>query len=229
MKKCCRCDVVKPVSEFFVQRRSKDGRHASCKSCDARPEKRAAQRAATAKWLAKPGNGEKHRAAVKRCRQSSKAKETHRQRQLNYAAGHREQERQRAAQWRNSKPDKAAETHRIYYLKNRDDVRTKSKEYRLKHLEEYKEYSRQYKHARRAGGGRLSKGYRKRMMIEQGGLCNACKCDLSISGHELDHIIAISKGGTHCDANVQLLCKPCNRRKRAKSFEDFLALLKRAA
>jgi 5-methylcytosine-specific restriction endonuclease McrA len=227
MKRCCRCHVTKPISEFWIRRRAKDGLFASCKACESNEEQKAKQRIATAKWLAKPGNHKKHLVAVKLCRQAPKAKETHRQRQLVYAACNREQERQRAANWRDSNPERDVESHRSYYLRNGDEVRAKSKAYRLEHPEEYKEYNLQYRHALRAGGGRMSKGYSKRLMIEQNGMCNACKCDLSISGHELDHIVPISKGGPHCDANVQLLCPPCNRRKSAKSFEDFLNLLTR--
>jgi 5-methylcytosine-specific restriction endonuclease McrA len=192
-------------------------------------ERRVAQCAATARWLAKPGNQEKHRAAVKRCRQRPEAKERHRVRQLAYAERNREQEKRRVARWRKEKPEKAVETHRIYYLKNQSKVRAATRAYRNANLEAYKEYGRQYRSARRAGGGRLSKGYIARLMATQNSACPACRSDLRISGHHIDHIVPISKGGLHCDANVQLLCPPCNRRKSAKNFDDFLAELQRAA
>ncbi len=155
------------------------------------------------------------------------AKESRRVNQLKYAAENREQERQRVAKWREDFPEKATETHRIYYLKNSDEVRAANKAYRLAHLETYLEYSNQYQHRKRAGGGRLTKGYRSRLMKEQDGLCLACGCDLSKSGFHLDHKVPLSKGGLHHDDNVQLLCPPCNRRKSAKNFEDFLKELQR--
>jgi hypothetical protein len=181
------------------------------------------------RWLAKPGNREKQIAAVKRYRQKPYAKEAHRLRQLRYASNHREQERRRSAEWRKMKPEKAAETHRKYYLKNSNQVKAAAKAYRLAHPEAYREYERQYAHAKRAGGGRLSNGYRQRLMDEQKNQCRACACDLLESGHHLDHIVPVSKGGLHCDDNVQLLCPLCNRRKAAKNFEDFIKSMKEAA
>ena len=183
------------------------------------------RREASARWLAKPGNLEKHRAAVRRCHQRPSAKETHRKQSAARAATIREQERLRAAQWRQDHPEKVRRSHRVYYLKNRNKVRAKTTAYRNANKAVYAEYSRQYKAAKRAGGGRLSRGWFDRLMREQGGLCKACGADLTIVGSHLDHIQAITKGGLHCDANVQLLCPTCNRRKSAKNFEDFLAEL----
>lgn len=190
-------------------------------------ERRIAQREASARWLAKPGNKEIKRAVEKKYKSTPKAKEANRLRQLDYAAKNREQERLRAAEWRKNFPDKDREMHRNYYIQNRDKVRAASKAHRLANIEAYREYNRQYKHAKRAGGGKLSRGYLKRLMAEQNGLCLACGCDLSVMGHHLDHKIPLSKGGLHCDENVQLLCPMCNRRKSDKDFDGFLAQLKR--
>lgn len=189
-------------------------------------EKKAANRAAAARWLAKPGNREKHRKSVSVCRQRPHSKEAHRKRSRERAATMRERERLRAAEWRKNNPQKATATHRSYYERNAARVKAANKTYRLKNLDAYKEYGRQYKGKRRAGGGRLSKGYITRLMCEQNGLCVACTADLKVTGFHIDHITPISKGGLHCDTNVQLLCPTCNRRKSAKNFEDFCAQLR---
>ncbi len=46
----------------------------------------------------------------------------------------------------------------------------------------------------------------------------AGKCVLCGSSYrmEVDHIIPWSKGGTHDEANLQVLCMPCNRKKSNK-------------
>lgn len=189
-------------------------------------ERKAARRASAKKWA--EANREKHRAAVKRCRQTEAGKEAHRASALRYAAKNREQERVRAAEWRVKHPEKALESYRTYYLNNKKVVCDKAKIYREANAESFKEWCLQYKGRKRAGGGRLTKGYMKRLMDQQNGTCNACRCDLSISGRHVDHILALSRGGLHCDANVQLLCPSCNRRKSTKNFDDFLMELQEA-
>ena len=39
---------------------------------------------------------------------------------------------------------------------------------------------------------------------------------------EFDHVIPWSKGGSSEDSNVRLLCRPCNRRRRAEFEDEFL-------
>ena len=41
------------------------------------------------------------------------------------------------------------------------------------------------------------------------------KCD-STENLEIDHILAISKGGSSAEENLQVLCRPCNRKKSNK-------------
>ena len=47
---------------------------------------------------------------------------------------------------------------------------------------------------------------------EQNGACVYCRVSLEF-GYEVDHIVAVSKGGANDRSNLQLLCGPCNRKK----------------
>lgn len=174
------------------------------------------------RWLAKLGNVEKHRDSVRRCNQTPNGRIKRKARQAIYANRNREQERKRTEIWRKQNPEKAVQSHRIYYEKNFIQIRQKIQTFRLKNLETYRKYNRDYKARRRAGGGRLSVGYLDTLMKLQNSLCLVCRRNLSDSGYHLDHIKPISKGGFHCDTNVQLLCPSCNLRKSAKNFNDFL-------
>lgn len=49
-----------------------------------------------------------------------------------------------------------------------------------------------------------------------GGLCGICGQSVPVEQQSLDHIIPLSKGGTHEPNNVQLAHRACNSRKGAK-------------
>ena len=51
--------------------------------------------------------------------------------------------------------------------------------------------------------------------------CQVCS---STENLEFDHIIPVSKGGSSEADNLQLLCRSCNRSKRAKSHDEFATL-----
>lgn len=51
--------------------------------------------------------------------------------------------------------------------------------------------------------------------------CQVCS---STENLEFDHIIPVSKGGSSESDNLQLLCRSCNRSKRARSHDEFATL-----
>ncbi|GHC72665.1 hypothetical protein GCM10007320_08690 [Pseudorhodoferax aquiterrae] len=65
-------------------------------------------------------------------------------------------------------------------------------------------------------GGKLSRGITAKLMALQRECCAGCRGSLKELGHHLDHIEPLARGGLHEDANMQLLCPPCNRFKNAK-------------
>jgi len=50
---------------------------------------------------------------------------------------------------------------------------------------------------------------------QQRGRCAYCKCRLD-NGYHVDHVIAVSKGGSNGRKNLQLTCQTCNVRKHNK-------------
>lgn len=59
----------------------------------------------------------------------------------------------------------------------------------------------------------LGPDLRRAVLERDEGHCRQCG---STNKLEIDHVVAFSRGGTHDIDNLQLLCKPCNRKKGAR-------------
>lgn len=55
------------------------------------------------------------------------------------------------------------------------------------------------------------------LMQKQNGCCNHCGCNIR-SKYHIDHIIALTLGGSNWPCNLQLLCPPCNVKKGGKTL-----------
>lgn len=84
-------------------------------------------------------------------------------------------------------------------------------------IEKYKDYSNRdcvvLKYAKadlRMYANLYNRDLRKKL-INENSKCNYCKSSENLS---IYHIIPISKGGKNCLDNIQILCNPCNNKKR---------------
>lgn len=85
-------------------------------------------------------------------------------------------------------------------------VRAWTRHHRLRHAALRKGRSKRIKGARWAE-------IRRRILSRDGDRCAQCG---SADALEVDHIQPLAEGGTHHDDNLQVLCRPCNRRKSYK-------------
>ncbi len=97
--------------------------------------------------------------------------------------------RERVKQWVIDNPDKAAALRRVGAGKRRN---------RIKNIE-----------------GDFTRVDIDNLFKGQKGKCVYCNCKLGIKYH-VDHIVAVSRGGTNDKSNLQLLCRPCNLQKGAR-------------
>jgi hypothetical protein len=67
------------------------------------------------------------------------------------------------------------------------------------------------------GSRHISDRVKRTVWERDGGKCRHCEATEDI---EFDHIHPVSKGGGSSEENVQLLCRPCNRKKRVKTAEQ---------
>jgi hypothetical protein len=94
------------------------------------------------------------------------------------------------------------------------------KEWSVKYRAENKERSRvnciNRRATQRKNGGKLSTDISDRLLTIQKGKCSICKSILKTTGHHIDHIIPLARGGKNEDRNVQLTCPKCNLKKNNK-------------
>lgn len=59
----------------------------------------------------------------------------------------------------------------------------------------------------------LTQKRRVAFFLERGGRCEECGLKLLARRWEIDHIIALTNGGTNDPKNLRLLCEPCHKAK----------------
>lgn len=127
--------------------------------------------------------------------------------------------RKGVAKWRSNYPEEARESVRTHHAKNREAILERKKSY----------YQDVRKQVDKTEAGRLAdrdKKARRRSLTKTGKITAeewqsilkahgyACAyCKTTDAPLEMDHVIALSKGGLHCAANIVPACKPCNSKK----------------
>ena len=65
---------------------------------------------------------------------------------------------------------------------------------------------------------RVPDSMRATVLVRDGGRCRRCRRTINL---EMDHIVPVSKGGKTEEANLQTLCRRCNRAKSRKLVPGF--------
>lgn len=130
---------------------------------------------------------------------------------------------------------------RRWYAKNAERQRLRAREYRAENLEYCRQKASKWKAAnrdqnsahqrnrdakKRESGGQHTAQDIAEILKAQRGRCAYCREGLKNKYH-VDHIIALSKGGSNGRRNLQLLCQPCNQRKHARDPIEFARSLGR--
>lgn len=213
-KRCSRCGEVKTLDEFSRDRSARDGLQSACKEC---------RRLIVQKW--RQENPDKVRAYSRRYQQENAAarREYSRQRRRRNAEAVRrqkrewreknlevalEQERERLRRWRslNRERDRAAQRRRAAAFRSANPERAREKS----------RQSKQRWRARRYDGSGYEVAARD---IRR--LASACCVACGLPADSLDHVIPLSRGGSHGVGNLAPMCRTCNSSKGAKTISEW--------
>jgi 5-methylcytosine-specific restriction endonuclease McrA len=240
-KTCTKCNLTKPYSDFYKKKaKTRDGYRPSCKECD---------KAATQAWYA--ANSERARAYARENNWKWRAANPEKKYAQNRAwyLANIEKSRASTSKWAKANPDKIKARYLRTYDKEKSRLMANawraanpgraniiSSRWRAQNPEKMRECQQNWlnRHpgiqrvwgaARRArvlqAEGSHSTRDIKRLFSLQRGHCAACRKSIK-PGYEIDHIIALARGGSNYPSNLQLLCPKCNAQKHAKDPIDFM-------
>lgn len=178
-----------------------------CKAYDAQEKYRAARRANNKKW-------------------SAENKEKNASKSAKWRAENPDRHKELAAKWRKANPEKIKAINTAQYEKNKVDRIRKAVAYTKANPDKVGVWQRTTT-ARRRAAGKIDSADVQFLRSAQKHKCAYCKKSVK-TGYHVDHIKAVSKGGTSEKANLQILCGPCNLRKNAKdpiTFAQSIGLL----
>lgn len=135
----------------------------------------------------------------------------------------RKRERDRLAYLKNR--DQRLEYGRQRYQENKEAHAEAGRIWREENREQANFISQRRKHRLRSAEGNYTCEDIDRIREDQKGLCAYCSIKMQKKSgpakETIDHIVAVSKGGTNWPSNLQLVCKSCNSKKHNKDPLDF--------
>jgi 5-methylcytosine-specific restriction endonuclease McrA len=195
VKKCSKCGQEKPATteHFYPHNEGKYGLRPDCKPC-------------------------------------------HSARSRAYRAANRDAVLAKSLEYRHNNAEKIKAKNRAYYEANKEKCLAYT---RARNQADKDGYNARLREWRRANKDKVNVWVRNRraklkqlsgshsyadiqfLLTQQRGLCACCRVDIRKT-FQVDHVIAVSAGGANDRSNLQLLCKPCNLKKRARDPVEFM-------
>jgi len=232
-KTCNKCKQTLSLDNFGNHSYASDGLRSWCKKCNHEASKSYRKnnpekvRETKRNWAAK--NKDKKAASDKKYYE--KNKEHISEYQKKYRQDNYERLQEGSKKYRLENKEKKAATDRAWAQANKDKVNENSRRYRQRHPEKQNEIHRNYNQrnpnvwrtiAQNRRTRKLENGLFKVTIKDMNNIltkpCAYCGSKKQIT---LDHVIPISRGGTHSIGNLLPACKSCNSKKHAKFITEW--------
>lgn len=217
MKNCAKCNIEKPLIAFSKSSKGAGGLRSNCKSCDA--VYRAENKSRIRSYL----DENYHRYREAKRAYDVKYRELNRDsliaRSARYHAENKEAIRIQRLAYRAGKKKEKRDYDASYRKANSELLRKKKSAYRAENPEKIAERGRNRRAMELGAEGNHTAADIRRIFDHQRGMCANCKVKLKKSGKQkfhVDHIVALSRGGSNWPSNLQCLCPFCNISKHAK-------------
>jgi 5-methylcytosine-specific restriction endonuclease McrA len=249
MKTCKECGLGFPIDAFPKSGNKGTGRRARCRPChNARENRLRLQHAAAAGQPYKPRVRPDPSSGARLCRTCEQMQPLDQfakgQRECRTCRS------ERNARYRAANADKEAERHRRYHAENRETLLPKFRMYqqrayyrdperfragrrdswRRMTAEQRQEFYRQNREARQVHSdmrrarviGTTVEPIRRAAIIDRDHrTCYLCGRDeLTDRQIHLDHVVPLSRGGTHTADNIRVACRRCNYRKANRLLSE---------
>jgi len=192
-KICTSCKEEKLVTEFHMDKRSKDGCVTKCKKCTSIYKKTYDEQ------------NKEHR--------SNYNKIWYEQNKENIA--------ERVKSWREENKEARYAYNKAWYEQNKERKNTLDKIWSARNPEKKAVHGRNRRSRKLSATGTHTDADIHNLLKTQRKKCAVCNKSIS-KGYDVDHIVALSNGGSNDKYNLQLLCTYCNRSKHNKDPIDFM-------
>lgn len=126
----------------------------------------------------------------------------------------------RIKEYEKAHPDKVRMWRRRSVSSQKDVKAKRYAEYYRENTSKVLAYAHAYRARKRGAGGEYTGRDLEKIYTFQNGRCLYC-CTHLLGKWDVDHYVPISRGGSNYPSNIRLACRWCNRRKHARSAEDY--------
>lgn len=226
MKICSKCSAEKQFCEFNKRAASKDGHSTICRECEKANKRKyylensEKIKEKAAKWYSE--NPERAKESSKKWRTENA--EYKRAMDAKWRAENLESKRANDLAWAAANPEKVNANNKRWRDKNKEQMKAIRKNWEKENPEARRSLVRNARSRRRNAEGKHTKADIEKLFFLQKGKCASCTKKLFKSGenvYHVDHIVALSRGGSNWPDNLQLLYPLCNSRKHAKDPFDW--------